>query len=130
MASTLVSRNIIVSGHRTSMRLERAMWEALFEVCRRERNTIHAICTRVDETRHESSLTAALRVFIVTYFRSAATEDGHQGAGHGVHAPAGALSDWPEPAPAPDTSSASRPKPLAYESVGDRSGDGAGADST
>ena len=87
MASTLVSRNIIVSGHRTSMRLERAMWEALFEVCRRERNTIHAICTHVDETRHESSLTAALRVFIVTYFRTAATEDGHQRAGHGLRAP-------------------------------------------
>ncbi len=87
MASTLIGRNIIVSGHRTSMRLERAMWDALFEVCRRERNTIHAICTQVDETRHESSLTAALRVFIVTYFRSAATEDGHRRAGHGVRGP-------------------------------------------
>ena len=65
MPSTLVSRNIIVSGHRTSMRLERAMWDALFDVCRRERNTIHAICTQVDETRQESSLTAALRVFIM-----------------------------------------------------------------
>ena len=130
MASTLVSRNIIVSGHRTSMRLERAMWDALFEVCRRERNTIHAICTQVDETRHESSLTAALRVFIMTYFRSAATEDGHQHAGHGVRGPTRALSDWSEPARSPSTSSASRPKPRAYDSVGGRSGERAGADST
>ena len=73
MVSTLVSRNIIVSGHRTSMRLERAMWDALFEVCRSERKTIHAICTHVDQMRDESSLTAALRVFIMTYFRLAAT---------------------------------------------------------
>ena len=87
MVSTLVSRNIIVSGHRTSMRLERAMWDALFEVCRSERKTIHAICTHVDEMRDESSLTAALRVFIMTYFRLAATEDGHHRAGHGMWRP-------------------------------------------
>jgi predicted DNA-binding ribbon-helix-helix protein len=93
MASTLVSRNIVVSGHRTSMRLERAMWDALFEVCRRERKTIHAICTHVDESRDESSLTAALRVFIMTYFRLAATEDGHHLAGYGMWGPSGPHDD-------------------------------------
>ncbi|MCE2509847.1 MAG: ribbon-helix-helix domain-containing protein [Alphaproteobacteria bacterium] len=83
MVSTLINRNVTVAGHRTSMRLEPSMWEALEEICRRERRTVHDVCTEVDARRHESTLTAALRAFIVIYFRVAATEDGHINAGHG-----------------------------------------------
>lgn len=84
MASTLVNRNVTVAGHRTSMRLEPSMWEALEEICRREGKTVHEVCSDVDFRRQESALTAALRAFIVLYFRLAATEDGHAKAGHGV----------------------------------------------
>ena len=83
MASTLVNRNVTVAGHRTSMRLEPSMWEALEEICRRESKTLHELCSDIEARRHESSLTAALRAFIVIYFRVAATEDGHAKAGHG-----------------------------------------------
>jgi hypothetical protein len=31
-----------------------------------------------------TSLTAAMRVFVMTYYRMAATEDGHNKAGHGL----------------------------------------------
>ncbi len=81
--STLVSRNITLAGHRTSVRLESDMWEALFEICRREDKTVHNICSVVDGERTASRLTAALRVFIMAYYRVAATEDGHLHAGHG-----------------------------------------------
>jgi predicted DNA-binding ribbon-helix-helix protein len=83
MASSLVSRNVTVAGHRSSMRLEPEMWDALAEICRRERLTKHDICTAVEAKRGASSLTAALRVFVMDYFRSAATEDGHVRSGHG-----------------------------------------------
>ena len=79
----LVSRNVTISGHRTSIRLEPQMWNGYEEICRREGRTIHEICSMVDQRRQESSLTAALRVFILLYFRAAATEDGHAEAGHG-----------------------------------------------
>ena len=82
--STLVSRNVTLSGHRTSIRLEADMWEALFEICRREGKTVHTICSSVDGQRSASRLTEALRVFIMAYFRAAATEDGHAHAGHGT----------------------------------------------
>jgi len=82
-ASTLVSRNVTVAGHRTSIRLEPAMWEALREICERERQTINAIATEIGRGRSESSLTAAIRVHVMGYFRAAATEDGHTLAGHG-----------------------------------------------
>jgi predicted DNA-binding ribbon-helix-helix protein len=84
--STLVSRNVTIAGHRTSVRLEPEMWSGLTEICRRERANLHEICTLVSVRKHENtSLTAAIRVFVMAYFRTAATEDGHVKAGHGYN---------------------------------------------
>jgi predicted DNA-binding ribbon-helix-helix protein len=69
--STLVTRNITVCGHRTSMRLEPAMWDALVEICRGEGRTVNEICSDIDRERSESTLTSAMRNFIVNYFRMA-----------------------------------------------------------
>ena len=80
--STLVNRNVTVNGHRTSMRLEPSMWDALDEICRREGATIHKLCSMVDSIRAQSSLTAAMRVFILTYFRAAENAATHQAAQH------------------------------------------------
>jgi predicted DNA-binding ribbon-helix-helix protein len=90
-ASTLISRNVSIHGRRTSLRLEPAMWDALGEIARRERMTVHQLCTEVDDRRQESSLTAAIRVFALSYFRTAATEDGHRRAGHGKGLPVSAI---------------------------------------
>jgi predicted DNA-binding ribbon-helix-helix protein len=102
-SSTLVNRNVTIRGRRTSLRLEPAMWDALHEVAQREGASVHEICSRVEFNRQESTLTAAIRVFILAYFREAATEQGHSLAGHGrrrgviggvaEHAGAGAADD-------------------------------------
>jgi len=81
--AALVSRNIIISGRRTSIRLEPSMWDALEEVCVREQCNIHQICTLVSSRLSCSSFTAAVRVFVLSYYRAAATELGHAAAGHG-----------------------------------------------
>jgi predicted DNA-binding ribbon-helix-helix protein len=83
-ASTLVNRNVTIGRRRTSLRLEPAMWDALEEICRREEMSQHELCAMIDERRRTSSLTAAIRVFIVNYFRAAATEAGHASIGHGA----------------------------------------------
>ncbi len=83
-SSTLVSHNVTVAGHRTSIRLEPAMWAALRDICERERTDINKIVTAVGTGRSESSLTAAIRVHVLSYFQAAATEDGHRCAGHGA----------------------------------------------
>ncbi|MBP7253080.1 MAG: ribbon-helix-helix domain-containing protein [Alphaproteobacteria bacterium] len=94
--STLVSRNVTVDGHRTSVRLEPAMWTALQEICRRERSSLHETCTMIAMQRvGESSLTAAVRVFIMAYYRAAATDDGHRRAGHGSCTADGLLATLP-----------------------------------
>ena len=53
------------------------MWDALHEICAREGRSVHEICAEIDRQRNQSGLTAGVRVYILTYFREAATEEGH-----------------------------------------------------
>ena len=72
--SGLVNHNIVLDGRRTSVRLEPQMWDALNEIARREGRTVHGICSEVDADRVQSTFSASLRVYILTYFRSAAKD--------------------------------------------------------
>jgi predicted DNA-binding ribbon-helix-helix protein len=83
LRTTLINRNVTVAGHRTSIRLEPRMWDALRQICHREQATINEIVTAIDRKREESSLTAAIRVYLLCYFQAAATDEGHNHAGHG-----------------------------------------------
>lgn len=60
------------------------MWEALEEVCSRENLSVHELCTQIEVRRTGSSRTAAVRAFILGYFREAASDTGHVRAGHGA----------------------------------------------
>lgn len=103
----LKSQNIMIGSHRTSMRLEPSMWDALEDIARRERLTIHDLCGLIKErltrqqairgeTDSEVTLTSAVRVFIAAYYRRACTDEGHQRAGHGLGDPfAGTPFDLP-----------------------------------
>jgi predicted DNA-binding ribbon-helix-helix protein len=79
----MIARNVTVGGNRTSLRMEPAMWDAVTEVIDREGSSIHDFCTRVARGRGAASMTAAIRVFVLNYFRTAASEAGHRAAGHG-----------------------------------------------
>jgi len=80
----LQSRNVTITGHRTSLRLESNTWSALEEICMREQMSIHEVCTRVEQLRDGSSRTAAVRAYVLLYFRVAASDIGHAAAGHGT----------------------------------------------
>lgn len=82
--SALVSRNVNVHGHRTSVRLEPQIWDILVEICRREFCTPHDVCSfAADRGLPHRSLASSLRVVILDYFHISATEEGHRKAGHG-----------------------------------------------
>jgi predicted DNA-binding ribbon-helix-helix protein len=70
VASTLVSKNIRIAGRRTSVRLEREMWDALMDIGRRENAGLNQLCTRVAAERPDGGFTSNLRVFIINYFRA------------------------------------------------------------
>jgi predicted DNA-binding ribbon-helix-helix protein len=107
MGSTLVSRNITVNGKRTSVRLEPEMWRAIKEIAGRENCSIHELCSLIAFRKNKrTSLTAAIRVFLMLYFRAATTEEGHGKAGHGSFDSMKRRAGWHErgtqvPSPAP-----------------------------
>ena len=79
----MIARNVTVAGRRTSLRMEPEMWDALQEATAREGLSLHDYCTAVARKRGAFSMTAAIRVHLLGYFRDAATEAGHRSAGHG-----------------------------------------------
>ncbi|WP_042691986.1 ribbon-helix-helix domain-containing protein [Azospirillum sp. B506] len=94
--ASLASRTLKLSGRDVPIRLEPSYWEGLDEICRREDLTVDELCddvrNRMEQLARRSSrsgvsLANALRVFVVGYFRQAATERGHARAGHGQGRP-------------------------------------------
>jgi len=90
----LTSRTVSIDGQPTQVRLEPSYWEALDDICRREDLAIDELFTdlrgRLDQQTRRAprsastvSIANAARVFIVGYYRQAATETGHDRAGHG-----------------------------------------------
>src|SRR5450631_1815524 len=91
--SRLINRNVVAERGRTSMRLEPELWEALLEICAREGQDMRSLVRKVEQNGHAGGRTSAVRVFVLSYFRDAATEAGHAAAGHG----APAVNGHPEP---------------------------------
>lgn len=63
----LLSKNVFVRGHRTSMRLEPEMWNALLEIAAAERLTLHELVTRIAAVRGVN-LTSAVRCFAIGWY--------------------------------------------------------------
>lgn len=94
----LKTRVLSLDGEAVTVRLEASYWHALGEICEREGMGIeelvadmrYRLAERTPKRRRLSnpsvspvSLANAVRVFVVGYFRRAATELGHTRAGHG-----------------------------------------------
>jgi predicted DNA-binding ribbon-helix-helix protein len=72
--TSLVIRNIIISGRRTTVRVEPVMWEALVEIAQQQDLTVHQLATKIGCCLDNSSLTSAIRAYIVNFYRSGAAE--------------------------------------------------------
>jgi predicted DNA-binding ribbon-helix-helix protein len=70
--SSLTIRNVVVAGHRTSVRLEAVMWDALRDIARGRDMAVNDLVTEIERRRGALSLTAAIRVYIVDFYRTAA----------------------------------------------------------
>ena len=81
--SRLINRNVVAGRGRTSMRLEPELWDALSEICRRERQDINKLVRQIEAIGHEGGRTSAVRVYVLQYFRAAASEAGHGAVNHG-----------------------------------------------
>ena len=59
-----VKRSLTIAGHRTSISLERAFWDALKEQAEKEDRPLADIVAEIDETRGEAGLSSAIRVYL------------------------------------------------------------------
>jgi len=65
------------------MRLEPELWDALLEICQRERQDINRLVRQIEAEGHSGGRTSAVRVYVLQYYRSAASEPGHEAVNHG-----------------------------------------------
>ena len=64
-------RNIYLGPRRTSLRLEAIMWEALADIARDQGKTVDDVILELSRERpHDLNLSAAIRVFIVEFYRA------------------------------------------------------------
>jgi len=65
----VLKRSIVIAGHRTSVSLEDAFWDALKEISAQERLSVAALVAQVDAARGDANLSSALRVFALMHAR-------------------------------------------------------------
>jgi predicted DNA-binding ribbon-helix-helix protein len=64
-----IKRSFSIGGHRTSISLEPAFWNALKEAAARERTQVAKLVNTIDQNRDGSGLSSAVRIWILNYFR-------------------------------------------------------------
>ena len=70
MDARMYTRNVVIGGRRTTVRLEGSVWLALDEICVRERMTRHDLCSRIEESRGIANRAQAIRAAVVSYYRT------------------------------------------------------------
>ena len=71
LASHLAMRSVTINGRRTTMRLEPSMWNALQRIAADNSVTVNQLCSQIDTSRGDLSMTAAVRSYIVSYLQRA-----------------------------------------------------------
>ena len=66
----MICRNLKVNGRRTSLRMERDIWEAVDDVARRRCVSVTELVSEIDRQRGDAGLTACLRVYVLSYYRN------------------------------------------------------------
>ncbi|HEV7370118.1 ribbon-helix-helix domain-containing protein, partial [Arenibaculum sp.] len=64
-----ITRNVVIRGRRTSIRLESAFWELVESVSRAEGLKVGDLLSEIDGRRGPLNLAAATRLFVASYVR-------------------------------------------------------------
>jgi len=70
MKSSIVKRSVVIGGHKTSVSLEEPFWTDLKQIAHAQRVTLSALVAQIDDTREQSNLSSAIRLFVLHHFRS------------------------------------------------------------
>jgi predicted DNA-binding ribbon-helix-helix protein len=65
MKSSISKRSIVIGGHKTSVSLEDAFWEAVREIAKKRGETISSLVGNIDADRQQANLSSAIRLFVL-----------------------------------------------------------------
>jgi predicted DNA-binding ribbon-helix-helix protein len=69
----LKKQNITIAGRRTSLVMDVYFWDCLQTLLWQEKISLNDFCMKVDRCRRHSSLTSAIKLAILIYYRSLAS---------------------------------------------------------
>ena len=69
MSGRPVKHSLTLKGHRTSVSLEAAFWDAFREVALSRGMTLNALAAEIDATRGDVGLASAIRVHVLAALR-------------------------------------------------------------
>ena len=84
----LRKRSVTIAGHRTSVSLEQAFWDALKEIAAADRVSLNALVAGIDADR-SGNLSSGLRVFVLHRLRDQAGSAGSTAGGASCGGPEG-----------------------------------------
>lgn len=70
MKSPVVKRSIVIAGHKTSVSLEDAFWDALKHIAAERKVTLSDVVQEVDQKRKQGNLSSAIRLFVLDHYRT------------------------------------------------------------
>jgi predicted DNA-binding ribbon-helix-helix protein len=72
--SRIAKRSIVVNGHKSSVSLEDEFWTALKVMAGKRFMTLQELVTAIDKQRQHSNLSSAIRLFVLDFYRSRASD--------------------------------------------------------
>ncbi|MDR6953827.1 putative DNA-binding ribbon-helix-helix protein [Ancylobacter sp. 3268] len=69
--SAVVKRSIVIAGHKTSVSLEDAFWEAIKEIAEDAKRTLSDLVAEIDGQRGNANLSSAIRLRVLAHYRQA-----------------------------------------------------------
>ena len=72
MKSPVVKRSVVLAGHKTSVSLEDAFWQALKDIAMSRRITLSNLIGSIDTERQQGNLSSALRLFVLNHYQARA----------------------------------------------------------
>ena len=71
-------RSLTLKGHRTSISLEEAFWQALRTIAAKEDKSISQLVEEVDAMRGEAGLSSAIRLYILAHYQNCIDQQDQQ----------------------------------------------------
>ncbi len=74
MSDNPKKRSLTLKGHRTSISLENAFWQALQTIAEQQSKSVTNLVEEIDEHRGDTGLSTALRLYILKYYQRKAEQ--------------------------------------------------------